>query len=96
MLAIAEPHPRPKAERFYRPGTDVSFVRHFPALRAGLLLLSPSLLRPCRSSNRKCGLQATADKPRQVLTAQSQTLKLTCTGGCRIATKDAPALAPNR
>jgi hypothetical protein len=54
MLAIAEPHTRPKAERFYRPlrlRDGRVFLHHFPALRTGLLLsLSPSLLRPAVAS----------------------------------------------
>jgi hypothetical protein len=38
MLAIAETHTRLKAERFYRPWPDGRvFLRHFPALRTGLL-----------------------------------------------------------
>jgi hypothetical protein len=41
MLAIAESRAKPKAECFYRPyGTDL--LLHFPALRTGLLSLSPS------------------------------------------------------
>jgi hypothetical protein len=31
-------------------GTDISFLHHFPALRTGLLSLSPSLLRPAAAS----------------------------------------------
>jgi len=39
MLAIAEPHAKPKAERFYRPLRDGRvFWTIFPALRTGLLL----------------------------------------------------------
>jgi hypothetical protein len=49
MLAIVEPHPKPKAECFYRPCRDGRvFVRHFPVLRAGLLSLSPSGTSPHR------------------------------------------------
>ncbi len=47
MLAIAERRAKPKAERFNRPQRDgCVFLHHFPALRAGLLSLSPFLLRP--------------------------------------------------
>jgi len=50
MLVVAEPHPRPKAERFDRPYRDGRvFVLHFPTLRAGLLSPSPfgtDFLRP--------------------------------------------------
>jgi hypothetical protein len=43
MLAIAETHARFKAECFYRPSRDGGvFLHHFPALRTGLLSLSPS------------------------------------------------------
>ena len=50
MLAIVEPHLKPKAERFYRPCRDGRvFVRHFPVLRAGLLSLSPSGTSPHRA-----------------------------------------------
>jgi hypothetical protein len=42
MLAIAETHARLKAERFDRPSRDERvFLHHFPALRTGLLSLSP-------------------------------------------------------
>jgi hypothetical protein len=42
MLAIAEPRAKSKAECFYRPyGTNLPFAS-FPALRTGLLSLSPS------------------------------------------------------
>jgi hypothetical protein len=72
MQAIAERHARPNAKRFDRPYRDGPvFLHHFPALRTGLLSLSPSLLRHYRSSNRKDGLQATADQPGQVLSIQS-------------------------
>jgi hypothetical protein len=71
MLAIDERRATPKAEYFYRPSRDIRvFLHHFPALRTGLLSLSPSLLRHYRSSNRKGGLQATADQPGQVLSVQ--------------------------
>jgi hypothetical protein len=47
MLAIAERRVRPNAKRFDRPYRDGPvFLHHFPALRTGLLSLSPSLLRP--------------------------------------------------
>jgi hypothetical protein len=47
MLAIAERRARPKVERFDRPFRDGRvFLHHFPALRTGLLSLSPFLLRP--------------------------------------------------
>ena len=47
MLAIAEPRAGPEAERFYRPGRDGRvFLHHFPALRTGLLSLSPSGTSP--------------------------------------------------
>jgi len=47
MLAIAERRARPKAERFYRPFRDGRvFLLHFPALRTGLLSLSPSGTSP--------------------------------------------------
>ena len=50
MLAIAEPRARPKAERFYRPLRDgLVFLLHFPALRTGLLSLSPSGTSPHRT-----------------------------------------------
>jgi len=53
MLAIAERLARPKAERFsivpYRDGRV--FLHHFPALRTGLLSLSPSGTSPQRSMN---------------------------------------------
>jgi hypothetical protein len=43
MLAIAETHARIKAKCFYRPSRDGRvFLHHFPALRTGLLSLSPS------------------------------------------------------
>src|SRR5260221_5492930 len=43
MLGIAEPRAKPKAECFYRPSRDgLVFLLHFPALRTGLLSLSPS------------------------------------------------------
>jgi len=47
MPAIAERRARPKAKRFYRPYRDgrVS-LHHFPALRTGLLSLSPSGTSP--------------------------------------------------
>ena len=42
MLAVAEPLARPKSEYFNRPLRDGRvFLLHFPALRAGLLSLSP-------------------------------------------------------
>jgi hypothetical protein len=41
-LAIAERRARPKAGRFDRPLRDGRvFLHHFPALRTGLLSLSP-------------------------------------------------------
>jgi len=47
MVAVAERRARPKAERFDRPLRDGRvFLHHFPALRTGLLSLSPSRLRP--------------------------------------------------
>jgi hypothetical protein len=47
MLAVAERRARPKAERFDRPLRDGRvFLHHFPALRAGLLSLSPSGTSP--------------------------------------------------
>jgi len=49
MLAIAERRSRAKAEHFYRPSCyrdGPVFLHHFPALRTGLLSLSPFLLRP--------------------------------------------------
>jgi hypothetical protein len=47
MQAIAERHARPNAKRFDRPYRDGPvFLHHFPALRTGLLSLSPFLLRP--------------------------------------------------
>jgi len=50
MLAIAEPRAGPKAERFYRPGRDGRvFLHHFPALRTGLLSLSPCGTSPHRT-----------------------------------------------
>ena len=50
MLAIAERHVRPKAESFYRPLRDGRvFLRHSPALRTGLLSLSPSGTSPQRT-----------------------------------------------
>ena len=43
MVAVAERGARPKAERFDRPLRDGRvFLHHFPALRTGLLSLSPS------------------------------------------------------
>ena len=49
MLAIVEPHLKPKAERFYRPFRDGRvFLHYFPALRTGLLSLSPSGTSPPR------------------------------------------------
>jgi hypothetical protein len=42
MQAIAERHARPNAKRFDRPYRDGPvFLHHFPALRTGLLSLSP-------------------------------------------------------
>jgi hypothetical protein len=44
MLAIAETHARLKAKPFYRPSRSRDgrvFLYHFPALRTGLLSLSP-------------------------------------------------------
>ncbi len=50
MLAIAERRARPKAERFDRPLRDGRvFLHHFPALRTGLLSLSPSGTSPQRT-----------------------------------------------
>jgi hypothetical protein len=49
MQAIAERHARPNAKRFDRPyryRDGPVFLHHFPALRTGLLSLSPLLLRP--------------------------------------------------
>ncbi len=48
MLAIAERRARPKAGRFDRPllRDGRVFLHHFPALRTGLLSLSPFFLRP--------------------------------------------------
>jgi hypothetical protein len=47
MVAVAERRARPKAERLDRPLRDGRvFLHHFPALRTGLLSLSPSRLRP--------------------------------------------------
>jgi hypothetical protein len=72
MQAIAERHARPNAKRFDRPYRDGPvFLHHFPVRSAGLLSLSPFLLRHYRSSNRKDGLQAMADRPGQVLSVQS-------------------------
>ncbi len=49
MLAIAEPRAKSKAECFYRPLRDgLVFLFHFPALRTGLLSLSPSGTTPHR------------------------------------------------
>jgi hypothetical protein len=51
MLAVAERRARPKVERFDRPYRDGPvFLHHFPALRTGLLSLSPFLLRPAVTS----------------------------------------------
>jgi hypothetical protein len=51
MQAIAERRARPNAKRFYRPYRDgPAFLHHFPALRTGLLSLSPFLLRPAVAS----------------------------------------------
>jgi hypothetical protein len=51
MLTIAEWHARPKAKRFYRPLRDGRvFLHHFPALRTGLLSLSPSGTTPQRTT----------------------------------------------
>jgi hypothetical protein len=51
MLATAAPRASPKAERFDRPVRDgLVFLLHSPALRAGLLSLSPSLLWPPAAS----------------------------------------------
>ena len=50
MVAIAERRARPKAERFDRPLRDGRvFLHHFPALRTGLLSLSPSGTNPQRA-----------------------------------------------
>jgi hypothetical protein len=85
MLAIAERRAKPKGERFDRPLRDGPvFLHHFPALRTGLLSLSPFLLRPAVVRS-KGGLQATADKPGQVLSVQSEPLKLTRMGSRRTA-----------
>jgi hypothetical protein len=47
MQANAERHARPNAKRFDRPYRDGPvFLNHFPALRTGLLSLSPFLFRP--------------------------------------------------
>jgi hypothetical protein len=49
LLPIAERHVRSKADRFDRPlrlRDGRVFLNHFPALRTGLLSLSPFLLRP--------------------------------------------------
>ena len=50
MVAIAERRARPKTKRFYRPlwGGRV-FLHHFPALRTGLLSLSPFGTSPQRT-----------------------------------------------
>jgi hypothetical protein len=62
MQAIGERRARPNAKRFYRPYRDGPvFLHHFPALRTGLLSLSPFLLRPAVVRNRKGDLQAAAD-----------------------------------
>jgi hypothetical protein len=48
MQAIAERRARPNAKRFDRPyryRDGPVFLHHFPALRTGLLSLSPFLLR---------------------------------------------------
>jgi hypothetical protein len=70
MLEIAERRARPKAKRFYRPFRDGRvFLHYFPVRQppdTGLLSLSPFLLRPAVVRS-KGGLQATADKPGQVL-----------------------------
>jgi hypothetical protein len=51
MQAIGERRARPNAKRFDRPYRDGPvFLHHFPALRTGLLSLSPSLLRPAVAS----------------------------------------------
>jgi hypothetical protein len=51
MQAIAERHATPNAKRFDRPYRDGPvFFHHFPALRTGLLSLSPFLLRPAVAS----------------------------------------------
>jgi len=59
MLAIAERRARSKAERFYRPLRDGRvFFHRFPALRTGLLSLSPSGTSPERTirfAARSCG-----------------------------------------
>jgi len=50
MVAVAERRARPKAERFDRPLRDGRvFLHHFPALRTGLLSLSPSGTSPQRT-----------------------------------------------
>jgi hypothetical protein len=50
MLAVAQRRARPKDERFDRPLRDGRvFLQHFPALRTGLLSLSPSGTRPQRT-----------------------------------------------
>jgi hypothetical protein len=52
MLAVAQRRARPKAERFDRPlrlRDGRVFLQHFPALRTGLLSLSPSGTRPQRT-----------------------------------------------
>jgi hypothetical protein len=47
MQAIAERRARPNAKRFDRPYRDGPvFLHHFPALRTGLLSLSPSGTSP--------------------------------------------------
>jgi hypothetical protein len=77
MLAIAERRAKPKAERFYRPyGTDRVFciISQSAAADAGLLSLSPSLLRPPGY-----GGQAGTSPQRSI-----RTLKLTCMDACRI------------
>jgi hypothetical protein len=53
MQAIAARHARPNAKRFDRPyryRDGPVFLHHFPALRTGVLSLSPSLLRPAVAS----------------------------------------------
>jgi hypothetical protein len=52
MVAVAERRARPKAERFDRPlrlRDGRVFLHHFPALRTGLLSLSPSGTSPQRT-----------------------------------------------
>ena len=50
MLAIAKRRSKPKAERFCRPSRDGRvFLHRFPALRTGLLSLSPSGTSPQRT-----------------------------------------------